>query len=181
MALTSEIYTLDIALSHVDRGVYESFSIKAAKHPSESDPYFVTRVLAYCLEYTEGIAFSAGGVSDAEWPAITVRDLTDSLLAWIEIGSPEPARLHKAAKASPRVAVYVHKNPDLLLKKLRGEKIHNADAIEIYSFDDGLLAELQRKLDRRMKLNVTVNDGGLYVDIDGQAISGVATRHTLSS
>jgi len=81
------MYTVDVALSDVDRGVYESLSIKAACHPSETEEYFATRILAYCLEYKEGISFSKG-LSEADVPAISVRDLTGALTAWIEIGSP---------------------------------------------------------------------------------------------
>ncbi len=110
MALTSTIYTFDITLSNVDRGVYEALSLRVAMHPSESPEYFTARLFAYCLEYTEGIVFSKG-VSDPDDPTIAVRDLTGALRAWIEIGAPDAARLHKAAKASPRVAVYTHRDP----------------------------------------------------------------------
>ena len=52
MALTATVYTFDVAVNDVDRGVYETLAIKAARHPSESEDYLLTRVLAYCLEYT---------------------------------------------------------------------------------------------------------------------------------
>ena len=58
MALTATIYTFSIQLSDVDRAVYETLALKVARHPSESAEHLVTRVLAYCLEYAEGIAFS---------------------------------------------------------------------------------------------------------------------------
>ena len=87
MALTATLYSFDVALSHVDRGVYEQLAIKAACHPSESEEYLLTRVLAYCLEYTEGIAFSKGGIADPDEPAITVKDLTGAWKSWIEIGA----------------------------------------------------------------------------------------------
>ena len=140
MALTATMYTFDVALSDVDRGVYETLSIKAACHPSEAEDYFATRVLAYCLEYTEGIAFSKG-ISEADVPAISVRDLTGALKSWIEIGSPDAARLHKASKASPRVAVYTHKEPRIFLRAYEGEKIHKSESLELYAMDRELLAE----------------------------------------
>src|SRR5207249_9169628 len=95
VALTATIYNVDIDLADSDRGVYETLALRVARHPSESDDYLVARVLAYCLEYTEGIAFSRGGLSEADEPPITVRDLTGALQAWIDIGSPDAARLHK--------------------------------------------------------------------------------------
>src|SRR5712691_4454087 len=98
MALTATIYNVEIDLADADRGVYESLALRVARHPSESEEYLVTRVLAYALEFTEGIAFSGGGLSDPDEPAITIRDLTGRIKVWIEIGSPEAARLHKASK-----------------------------------------------------------------------------------
>src|SRR5262245_43082790 len=98
MALTATIHHFEIALSDVDRGVYETLDLRVARHPSESARYLFTRTLAYCLSYEEGIAFSKGGISSTDEAPITVRDLTGVLRAWIEIGSPSAERLHKAAK-----------------------------------------------------------------------------------
>src|SRR6186997_285586 len=115
MALTATVYTLDIDLADSDRGVYETLALRVARHPSESEDYLVARVLAYCLEFTEGIAFSTGGLSDPDDPALAIRDLTGAITAWIEIGAPDAARVHKASKAAARVAIYTHKDPDKLL------------------------------------------------------------------
>ena len=109
MALAATIYHFAIQLSNVDRGVYESLALKVARHPSEAEDYLLARVLAYCLEFTEGLSFSRG-LADPDEPALAVRDLTGRLLAWIDIGAPDAARLHKAAKAAPRVAVYTHRD-----------------------------------------------------------------------
>jgi uncharacterized protein YaeQ len=175
MALTATIHHFTIRLSDVDRGVYETLELKAAKHPSESDEYLVTRVLAYCLEYAEGIAFSRG-LSDPDDPAIAVRDLTGALKAWVEIGSPDAARLHKAAKAAPRVAVYTHKDPVQLLRSLEGERIHRAEALELYALGSELVAALVERLARRNDLDLSVTDRHLYVTIGGETLSGEVER-----
>ena len=95
MALNSTMYVFTVRLADADRNVYESLTLRVAQHPSEAAEYLVTRVLAYCLEYAEGISFSKG-LSDPEDPAIGVRDLTGVLQSWIDIGAPEAPRLHKA-------------------------------------------------------------------------------------
>ena len=95
MALGATIYNFDIDLADADRSVYESLALRVPRHPSESAEYLVTRVLAYLLEYTGGIGFSKG-VSEPDEPAIVVRDLTGAINAWIEVGTPDAARLHKA-------------------------------------------------------------------------------------
>jgi uncharacterized protein YaeQ len=175
MALTATIYHFTVRLSDVDRGVYETLEIKAAKHPSESDEYLVTRLLAYCLEYGEGIAFSRG-LSEPDEAPIAVRDLTGALKAWIEIGSPDAARLHKAAKAAPRVAVYTHKDPSQLLRALDGERIHRAEAVELYALGRELVAGLVKRLVRRTELDLSVSERHLYVTIGGETLSGELER-----
>ena len=60
MSQTATIYNFDIDLADSDRHVYESLNLRVARHPSESEEYLVTRLLAYLLEYAEGIDFSRG-------------------------------------------------------------------------------------------------------------------------
>src|SRR5882672_8888463 len=156
MATGATIYNFDIDLADADRHVYESLDLRLARHPSESEEYLVTRLLAYALEFTEGIAFSPGGLSDPDEPAITVRDLTGAMRSWIEIGNPDAARLHRASKVSPRVAVYTHKDPAQLVERLQGERIHRADAVELWAIDRALIAQLVKRLDRRMSFSLSV-------------------------
>ncbi len=180
MALTSTLHVLDIALSHVDRHVYESLALRVPMHPSESPEYFVTRVLAYCLEYADGIVFSRG-ISDADEPTIAVRDLTGTLHVWIEIGAPDAARVHKASKAAPRVAIYTHRDPVQVLRAFAGERIHRADTIVLHAIDRALIDDLAARLTRRMQLDVTVTDGTLYVTVDGTLLTGDVTAHGLTA
>lgn len=175
MALTATIYTFEIQLSDVDRGVYESLSLRVAQHPSESDAYLVARVLAYCREYAEGIVFSRG-VSDPEEPTISVRDLTGSIRVWVEIGTPDAARLHRAGKRSPRVAVYTHREPGLLLRPLEGERIHQSERLELYAFDRALVAALVERLARRMTFDLSISDSTIYVALGGETLAGAVTR-----
>src|SRR5262245_58429077 len=66
MAAGATIYSFDIDLADADRSVYETLALRVARHPSESPEYLLTRVLAYALEFEEGIAFSTGGLSEPE-------------------------------------------------------------------------------------------------------------------
>lgn len=172
------MYSFDVGLSDVDRGVYETLAVKAARHPSETEEYFATRIIAYCLEFAEGIAFSRG-LSEPDVPAISVRDLTGALRSWIEIGAPDAARLHKASKASPRVAVYTHREPRLFLRAYAGERIHRAESLELYALDRELLAGFVARLDRRVKFGMTVTDRQLFLDFDGESVTGAVQRLAL--
>lgn len=175
MALGATIYTFEIALADADRGVYEQLALRAARHPSETSEYLVVRVLAYCVEYAEGIGFSKG-LSAPDEPAIFVRDLTGAYRAWIEVGQPDAARVHKAAKAAPRVVVYTHRDLATLKRLLGGERIHRADEIDLCAFDRDLVNAFVARLDRRMKLDLAVSGGYLYVTIGGETLSGPLER-----
>jgi uncharacterized protein YaeQ len=164
MALSATLHHFQVRLADADRQVYETLEFKAARHPSESAAWLVARVLAFCLEYADGIAFSRG-LSEPDDPVIAVRDLTGALVSWIEVGLPDAARLHKAAKAAPRVAVYTHRDPLPWLRGLAGERIHRAEALELHAFDRALIEALAERLQRRMALDLAVSERHLYVSL----------------
>lgn len=170
---------MDIDLADHDRGVYESLPLRAARHPSESDEYLVTRVLAYALEYTEGIAFSAGGLSSPDEPAIVVRDLTGALDAWVEIGWPDADRLHRATKTARRVAVYPHKDVTQWLRRLEGARVHRAEAIAVRAIDGALIGALASRLDRRLAFSLAISDGDLFVSLGAETLAGPVREHAL--
>ena len=164
LALGATIHTFDIELADTDRGVYQTLNLRVAQHPSETSDYLLTRVLAYCLEYSEGIAFSKG-LSDPDEPAISVRDLTGALQAWVDIGLPEPERLHRASKAAPRVAVYTHKDPAQWIVKLAGAKIYRAEKLEVFAFARAWLAQFVARLERRMRFSLARAEGEIYLTV----------------
>jgi len=178
MALQATIYNFDVELADADRGRYESLALRVARHPSESEEYLVTRVLAYLLEYQEGIDFSRG-VSDPDEPAIAIRDLTGRITTWIDIGTPDAARLHKAAKSGARVVVYTHKNPEQFLKQLAGEKIHRAAELELYAMDRGLVGALAARLERRVAFSLSIAERELFLSIGADTLTGVVSRLTV--
>jgi uncharacterized protein YaeQ len=178
VALTANIYNFDIELANVDRSVYETLSVRVAQQPSETEEYLLTRVIAYCLEYAEGIAFSRG-LAEPDEPPLSVRDLTGAIRTWVELGSPDAARLHKASKASPRVAIYTHKDPLQLLRQLAGERIHRVEHIELYAIDRELLASLASRLERRMSFQLSLTEGHLYLALGDESLDGAVVRHSL--
>jgi len=175
MALQATIYNFDIELADSDRGVYESLALRVARHPSESEDHLIARLLAYLLEFVDGLAFSRG-ISDPDEPAMSVRDLTGAIHTWIDVGTPDAARLHKASKAATRVVVYTHKDPRQFLSRLAGEKIHRADELELYAIDRTLITALVERLERRVAFSVSVADRELYIAIGTANLKGAVVR-----
>jgi uncharacterized protein YaeQ len=175
MALGATIYVFKIDLADSDRGVYQPLELRVARHPSETEEHLLTRVIAYCMEFTEGIGFS-NGLFDADQPTIAVRDLTGALRAWIDVGAPEAARLHRASKLAPRVVVYTNKDAGQLAARLASERIHRAEDLELYAVDRDWLAALAPRLTRRMAFTLTVAERNLYLSLQDETLASVIER-----
>jgi uncharacterized protein YaeQ len=175
MALGATIYVFKIDLADSDRGIYQPLELRVARHPSETEDHLLTRVLAYCLEYDEGIEFS-NGLFDADQPALAVRDLTGALRVWIDIGAPEAARLHRAAKLAPRVVIFTNKDAVQLAARLGAERIHRVKHMELYAVDRDWLASLAARLTRRMEFTLTVAEGHLYLSLGEETLAGSIQR-----
>ena len=181
MALTATVYHLQVALSDVDRGVYEALDLRLARHPSENMRYLLTRLLAYCLSYEEGIAFSKGGLSTAEEPPITIREPTGLLQAWIDVGAPSAERLHKASKAAERVVLFTSADLILLRREAATRPIHRLADIAVYHLSTPFLDALEAVVDRNTKLELVRSDGQLYVTVDGKVMEGSLAATSLEA
>jgi uncharacterized protein YaeQ len=179
MALTATVHHVEMALSDVDRGVYETLDLRLAQHPSETMRYLVTRMLAYCLSYEEGIAFSKGGLSSTDEAPIVVRDPTGILLAWIDVGVPSAERLHKASKASRRVAVFTSADLAQLRKEAASKAIHRVDAIDVWRIEPSFVDAIAAAMERNTKLEVTRNEEQLYVVVHGKTFETTLERSSL--
>jgi len=166
----STIYHFSIDLSDTDRGVYEAFTLPTALHPSESLEFMMARVIAFTLEYGEGISFSSG-IGATQDPAIALRGLDGSFQAWVDVGAPNADRIHRAAKVAQRVAVYCHRSVDVVYQQLTQAPVFRGDEVVFYSFDDGFISALVRALDRRNEMTISRSDGTVYVQCNGRDLS----------
>lgn len=180
MASPSTMYRFKVALSDVDRGLYETFELRLAMHPSESVPYLLTRVIAYALNLQEGLKLTQG-IGNPDDPALEVRDLTGAIQVWIEVGSPSARRLHKAAKASKSVRVYTYRDPDILVKESGTEPIHKVETIEAFSLAPAFLSQVGETLERDNAWQLLHTEGELTLTVGGKSFHGELRRHTLGA
>ena len=179
MALTATLYNFDTELADIDRGVYQTLALRLARHPSETPEFMLTRLLAYCLEYAEGIEFTEG-VSAGDDPAVVVRDMTGRITAWIEVGMPDAVRLHRGSKLAGRVAVYTHRNVTKVLEALNGKQVHRAAEIPVYEFGKGFIENVAAVLQRRDKVSVSITERQLYLEISGHTFNTTVVEHRLN-
>jgi len=177
MAETATIFNLDTELADIDRGVYQTIPVRLARQPSETAEYMLVRYLAYCLEFAEGIEFTAGVAAGGDEPAVMIRDLTGRVTGWIEVGMPGPERVHKGSKRSARIAVYTHRAVGQVLAQLRGQNIHRAAEIPVFEFGAGFIDEVAAVIGRRAKVSVSVTERQLYLDVDGRTFTTEISEH----
>lgn len=157
---------LTITLSDEDRAVWTELALVTAVHPSETEEFLAARCLAWCLRWEEGIQLS-NGVSDTDQPAVSIRALDGDLTAWIEVGLPEPDRLHKAAKRAPRVSVFPHRPTTQWRQRCRAARVHRAREIEVVEFEPGFLAWVAGTMTGRSRWDLWISAGELRLAIDG--------------
>jgi uncharacterized protein YaeQ len=179
VALTATIHNFDIDLADVDRGVYEQLTLRVARQPSETLEYMLMRVFAYCFEYGEGILFTEG-VAAGDEPAVLIRDLTGKATAWIEVGMPDPGRLHRGLKLAGRAAIYTHRDARKLLKDLAAAEIPRLSDIPVYAFDRSMVEDIAGLLTRRNRLSLSLTERELYLDVDGRAFTSTIVEHRVA-
>ena len=178
MAQTATIYNINIDLADIDRGVYEKLDLRIARHPSETAEYMLMRILAYCLEYEEGIMLTEG-VSAGDEPAVLIRDLTGRTTAWIEVGMPDAERLHRGLKLAGRTAVYTHRDARKLLAQLSALNVPRLADIPVYAFERTFVDEVAAILQRRSVLALSITERELYLQIDGQNFTTTIVEHRI--
>jgi uncharacterized protein YaeQ len=176
MALTATVYNLRIDLADIDRGVYETLDVCIARHPSETIEYMFTRVIAYCLEYGDGIMLTQG-VAAGDEPAVLIRDLTGRITAWIEVGMPDAQRLHRGLKLAGRAAVYTHRDVQKLLAQLSAANIDRLGTVPVYELNRAFIDEVAGLLERRSELSISITEREVYLEISGRTFTTTIAEH----
>jgi uncharacterized protein YaeQ len=180
MALPSTLHHFDVALANVDRGVQLDLAVKAARHPSETAERLWLRLLAYCWQWEERIAFGPG-LCEPEAPdvlALGPDGTTRTLLC--RVGRPELQRVEKDCTrgGGARVAVLFDspRRLETFLAEARAGRPERIAAAELAALDEPLLRALAAVEDRRIKVGLTLADDHLYVELGGQAFDGPLVR-----
>jgi uncharacterized protein YaeQ len=172
MALKATIYKAQLQIADMDRHLYADHAVTIARHPSETDERMMVRLLAFglnvALDDKAGQLEFAKDLWDVDEAALWHRDYTDALLHWIDVGQPDDKRLMRAAGRSARVSVYSHASSTAVWWKGLETKISRADNISVWQIEAEQSQALARLTERSMQLQLTIQDGGVWVG-NGQA------------
>jgi uncharacterized protein YaeQ len=181
VALPAILLDFQIDLSHVDAGVEGRFSLRVARHPSESLERVWLRVLAQCWRWREGIE-QGPGICEPDLPDVVARDLTGQVTLWVRVGRPDPARLQQEADRNPRAEVAVlfdsPRRMEAFAAEAREAGLARLGRVALAALEPALLAELASAEERRTRFSLTIVGEHLYLERAGRSLD--APLHRLS-
>jgi len=164
MALTATIFKARLSVSDLDRHVFAEHALTLARHPSETDERLMVRLLAFALNADERLEFTRGLCADDE-PELWQRDATGALEVWIEVGLPDEKRLRRACGRAPRVVLYSYGgHAAQLWWERNAAALRRLDNLTVVEIPAAASRELAALADRSLQLQVTVQDGQLWLD-----------------
>ena len=146
----------------MDRHYYADHALTIARHPSETDERMMVRCLAFALHASESLAFGKG-LSDADDPDLSERDLTGAIKLWIEVGQPDERTMLKACGRADRVFVYAYSHSAMLWWKSVANKLERARNLTVQTLPAPAAARLARFAERAMDLQCTIHEGEIWM------------------
>jgi len=180
MSLKAIIYKVELQLSDIDRGVYGDHPITLARHPSETDERMLVRLLAFALNWPadsdNGPLEFAKDMWQADEPSLWQKDFTGRLLHWIEVGQPDDKRLLRACSRVDRVSVYSYASSTPQWWKTIEPKLTRSQNLTVWQIPTAQSTALAALAERTMQLNVTVQDGAIWVSAGERSIEVAPVR-----
>lgn len=177
MAIKATISKANVQLSDIDRGLYADYPVVIARHPSETDERMLIRLLAFALNVPadgdHGPLEFAKDMWDADEPSLWQKDYTGDILHWIEVGQPDEKRLLRMTARVGRVSVYSFSASTPIWWKNIESKISRARNLTVWQIPSHQSESLASLAQRTMELQVTVQDGAIWVG-DGKSSIEVA-------
>jgi uncharacterized protein YaeQ len=171
MAIKATIHKAQLQIADMDRHVYVDHAVTIARHPSETDERMMIRLLAFALNVpadpNNGALELAKDLWDTDEPALWHKDLTGQIVHWIDVGQPDDKRLMKASGRADRVSVYSHAASTPIWWSGIATKITRANNIAVWQIAAAQSQALATLAQRGMQLQVSVQDGGVWIS-DGQ-------------
>ena len=161
MALKPTIYKLKVALSDLDREVYEALNLTIARHPSETLERVMVRVMAFCFNAQDQLMFCQG-ISDTEEPDLWLHSLEGNLELWIDVGEPTFDLIKKTTRVAPAVKVYCFNGKANTWWELNRSSLAGLSA-SIFQFQWDEIQALANKVERTMDVSITITESSAYV------------------
>ncbi|MBU2978919.1 YaeQ family protein [Alteromonas sp. C1M14] len=167
MALKATIFKVDLSITDMDRNYYHDHNLTIARHPSENDERMMLRIIAFIANAHERLQFTKG-LSDDEVPDLWQKSYSDEIELWIELGQPSEQRIKKGCNQSQQMMIYAYADNsfDMWWKK-EANALALKKNLSVYTLPGPLAAVLADTVRRSMQIQVTIQDGQMWLNIEG--------------
>jgi uncharacterized protein YaeQ len=178
MALKSTVFKAALSIADIDHNYYADHALTLARHPSETDERMMARLSALALNAHalqtvcngDGTLAFGAGLSDPDEPDVWLRDFTQRVRLWVEVGQPEEKPLLKACGKADAVAVYAyHHAADVWWRGLE-HKLARAQNLSVWRVPAEAAQLLSSLAQRSMQLQATVQEGVLLMSDGAHSI-----------
>ncbi|MGE4533478.1 YaeQ family protein [Halomonas sp.] len=163
MALKATIFKASLQIADMDRHYYGEHALTLARHPSETEERMMLRVLAFARHAHEALAFGRGVSTDDE-PDLWIRSLTGEIELWIQLGQPDEREIRRACGRARQVVLYIYSGQGARIWwEQLGSKLAGLGNLSVYDIPPESMAALGQLAARGMDLNVTIQDGAIWL------------------
>jgi uncharacterized protein YaeQ len=162
MALKSIIYKTELQISDIGRHYYETHNLTLALHPSETEERMMIRLAAFAWHAQDMLSFTKG-LSEISEPDIWVKNYTDEIELWIDIGQPDDDRIRRSSAKANEVAVYDFHSSNNVWWQAIENKLTRFDNVHVWQIDSEMSHELSRLAGRNMRLSCTVDHDDMWL------------------
>ena len=184
MAIKATIHKAQLQIADMDRSIYADHNVIIARHPSETDERMMIRLLAFALNVPaddqRGNLEFAKDLWDADEPALWHKDYTGAVLHWIDVGQPDDKRLMRAAGRAERVTVIGFASSTPVWWKGIETKLTRAANLVVWQIEAAQSQALAKLAERGMQLQVTVQDGTVWMSTGTDSVEITPRRLTAS-
>ena len=108
------------------------------------------------------------------------KDYTEQILHWIDVGQPDDKRLMKAAGRAARVTSYSFSSSTPVWWKGIETKLTRASNLVVWQIEAAQSQALAKLAERSMQLQVTVQDGTVWMSTTTDSVEITPKRLTAS-
>lgn len=171
MALKATVYKASINVADMSRNVYLDHAVTLAQHPSETEQRMMLRLLAWTMYADERLQFTKGLCDDSE-PELWIKNYSDEIELWVELGLPDEKRLKKACTQAKEVVLFTYDdNAASVWKSQMLNKLFPFRNLTVINIMDEILDAAAAASSRNMNIQATIEDGQIWFSIGDSVIA----------
>jgi uncharacterized protein YaeQ len=148
--------------------------LTVASHPSETEERMMVRILAFVLcapgDADRGDLAFGKDLCDPDGPALSQHDLTGQLVHWIDLGQPDERRILRAAARAERVSIFSYSASTHVWWEGLANRLTRIRNVAVWQIPAEQSEKLARLAERSMDLQVTVQDGTVWVGNSNESV-----------